>query len=110
VTLVAYGARLRPQRQDQLTPWSGHEVVQGIQRTSDSLAVVAVLIATSAFAAGFNVPGGYSDATGQAHLDREEEVRLRHLLVPGHVRRGDVRGRRDPARLREDVALRRRLV
>jgi len=47
---------------------SGHDVVQGIERTSDSLAVVAVLIATSAFAAGFNVPGGYSDATGQAHL------------------------------------------
>jgi len=67
VTLVAYGAQLRPQRQDQLTPWSGHDVVQGIERTSDSLAVVAVLIATSALAAGFNVPGGYSDATGQAH-------------------------------------------
>ena len=74
VTLVAYGARLRPQRQDQLTPWSGHEVVQGIQRTSDSLAVVAVLIATSALAAGFNVPGGYSDATGQAHLARKKFV------------------------------------
>ena len=35
---------------------------------------------------------------------------LRHLPVPGHVRRGDVGGRRDPARLRQDVALRRRLV
>ncbi|XP_066384733.1 ankyrin repeat-containing protein At5g02620-like [Miscanthus floridulus] len=68
VTLVAYGVRLRPKRQDQLAPLSGHDVVQGIERTSDSLAVVAVLIATSAFAAGFNVPGGYSDATGQAHL------------------------------------------
>ena len=74
VTLVAYGAQLRPQRQDQLTPWSGHDVVQGIERTSDSLAVVAVLIATSALAAGFNVPGGYSDATGQAHLARKKFV------------------------------------
>jgi len=53
---------------------SGHDVVQGIERTSDSLAVVAVIIATSAFAAGFNVPGGYSDATGQAHLARKKFV------------------------------------
>ena len=68
VTLV------RPQRQDQLAPLSGHDVVQGIERTSDSLAVVAVLIATSALAAGFNVPGGYSDATGQAHLARKKFV------------------------------------
>jgi hypothetical protein len=74
VTLVAYGAQLRPQRQDQLTPWSGHDVVQGIERTSDSLAVVAVLIATSAFAAGFNVPGGYSDADGEALLARKKFV------------------------------------
>jgi hypothetical protein len=59
VTLVAYGAQLRPQRQDQLTPWSGHDVVQGIERTSDSLAVVA---------------GGYSDADGEALLARKKFV------------------------------------
>ncbi|OQU83028.1 hypothetical protein SORBI_3005G063800 [Sorghum bicolor] len=71
VTLVAYGAQLgSTRRQDQLAPWSGRDVVQGVERTSDSLAVVAVLIAASAFAAGFNVPGGYdSGGTGRALLE-----------------------------------------
>ncbi|CAL4900982.1 unnamed protein product [Urochloa decumbens] len=67
VTLVAFGAQLRPQRQDHLKKWSGRDIVHEIEKTSDSLAVVAVLIAASAFAAGFNVPGGYSDA-GEANL------------------------------------------
>lgn len=68
VTLVAYGARLRPRRQDRLKQWSGGGgVARGIEKASDSLAVVAVLIATAAFAAGFNVPGGY-DGNGEANL------------------------------------------
>ncbi|CAL4985464.1 unnamed protein product [Urochloa decumbens] len=68
VTLVAYGARTRPQRQDDLKPWKGSDdVVRGIQKTSDGLAVVAVLIATAAFTAGFNLPGGYGDY-GKANL------------------------------------------
>ncbi|CAL4982043.1 unnamed protein product [Urochloa decumbens] len=68
VTLVAYGAQLRPQRQDNLKQWSGGDMAKGIDKTSESLSVVAVLIATAAFAAGFNVPGGYNDATGEANL------------------------------------------
>ncbi|RCV23918.1 hypothetical protein SETIT_5G043400v2 [Setaria italica] len=72
VTLVAYGATLGPQRQDHLNRWSGSDTArQGIEKTSDSLAVVAVLIATSALAAGFNLPGGYSDSTGKAILSRK---------------------------------------
>ncbi|KAJ1274828.1 hypothetical protein BS78_05G090400 [Paspalum vaginatum] len=67
VTLVAYGARLRPQRQDQLKQWEGSSIAQGIEKTSDSLAVVAVLIATAAFTAGFNMPGGYNN-DGEANL------------------------------------------
>ncbi|CAN6373744.1 unnamed protein product [Urochloa humidicola] len=69
VTLVAYGATLGPQRQDHLMPWSGSDAArQGMEKTSDSLAVVAVLIATAALAAGFNLPGGYNDSTGTATL------------------------------------------
>nr|TKW12528.1 hypothetical protein SEVIR_5G041100v2 [Setaria viridis] len=59
-------------RQDHLKRWSGSDTArQGIEKTSDSLAVVAVLIATSALAAGFNLPGGYSDSTGEAILSRK---------------------------------------
>ena len=68
VALVAYGAQLRPQRQDQLKQWGGRDKVRkGIQNTSDSLAVVAGLIVAAAFAAGFNLPGGYGD-NGKANL------------------------------------------
>ncbi|GJN07332.1 hypothetical protein PR202_ga25154 [Eleusine coracana subsp. coracana] len=61
VMLVAFKAQHRPQRQDHAKPWNCTGVVQGIEKTSDSLAVVAVLIAAAAFAAGFNLPGGYGD-------------------------------------------------
>ncbi|CAD6255836.1 unnamed protein product [Miscanthus lutarioriparius] len=79
VTLVAYGAQLRPQRQDHLKPWrwsGGNDAAtaagwQGIDKTSDSLALIAVLIASSAFAAGFNLPGGYNGTTGEAILARK---------------------------------------
>uniref|UniRef100_A0A0E0MD70 PGG domain-containing protein n=1 Tax=Oryza punctata TaxID=4537 RepID=A0A0E0MD70_ORYPU len=67
VTLVAFGAQGLPQRQDHLKPWNGRDIAQGIEKTSDSLAVVAVLIATAAFAAGFNIPGGYGN-DGTANL------------------------------------------
>ncbi|CAD6257889.1 unnamed protein product [Miscanthus lutarioriparius] len=91
----------------ELAAASTSSFTMGIQRTSDSLAVVAVLIATSAFAAGFNVPGGYSDATGQAHLARKKFVFDTFLFLDMFA---VATSRRDPARLREDVALRRRLV
>ncbi|KAF2909838.1 ankyrin repeat-containing protein At5g02620 [Oryza sativa Japonica Group] len=69
MALVAFGAQCRPQRNDHLKPWSGHDNIgKGIERTSDSLAVVAVLIATVAFAAGFNMPGGYTN-DGSASLE-----------------------------------------
>ena len=71
VALVAYGARLRPQRKDQLEQWGGRDMVRkGIQNTSDSLAVVAELVVAAAFAAGFNLPGGYGD-DGKANLKDE---------------------------------------
>ncbi|XP_025826850.1 protein ACCELERATED CELL DEATH 6-like isoform X2 [Panicum hallii] len=67
VTLAAFRAKLRPQRQDHAEPWSGRDVGRWIEKMSDPLSVVAVLIATAAFAAGFNLPGGYSD-DGKANL------------------------------------------
>uniref|UniRef100_A0A0E0MD72 PGG domain-containing protein n=1 Tax=Oryza punctata TaxID=4537 RepID=A0A0E0MD72_ORYPU len=67
VTLVTFGAQARPQRNDHLKPSSGHDMASGIEKTSDSLAVVAVLIGAAAFAAGFNMPGGYGD-DGTANL------------------------------------------
>ncbi|KAL6870808.1 hypothetical protein ACP4OV_014656 [Aristida adscensionis] len=67
VTLVAFGAQSRAQRQDQLRPWSGSDS-KGVERMSDSLSVVAGLVATVAFAAGFNLPGSYGE-NGKANLD-----------------------------------------
>ncbi|KAF8711171.1 hypothetical protein HU200_029183 [Digitaria exilis] len=67
VILVAFGAQLGPRRHDRLTPWCDRSTVENIHKTSDSLAVVAVLVATAAFTAGFNMPGGYRD-TGEASL------------------------------------------
>ncbi|CAO1939678.1 unnamed protein product [Urochloa humidicola] len=68
VTLVAFKASPQPKRQDHLEPWSIGGVKQGIEKSCDNLVVVAVLIATVAFAAGFNVPGGFTDGSGQANL------------------------------------------
>jgi hypothetical protein len=45
-----------------------HDVAKGIEKTSDSLAVVAVLIATVAFTAANNVPGAYDQNIGLAVL------------------------------------------
>uniref|UniRef100_A0A0D3HIZ2 PGG domain-containing protein n=1 Tax=Oryza barthii TaxID=65489 RepID=A0A0D3HIZ2_9ORYZ len=67
VALVAFRAQGLPQRQDHLKPWSGRDIAQGIEKTSDSLAVVAMLIATAAFAGGFNILGGYGN-DGTANL------------------------------------------
>ncbi|XP_022684672.1 protein ACCELERATED CELL DEATH 6 isoform X2 [Setaria italica] len=87
VTLVAFKAQLRPQRHDRLTPWSDHYILEKMGKTSDSLAVVAVLIATAAFTAGFNVPGGYGD-TGEANLAKKPAFKaFVFLLVYGKVSR-----------------------
>ncbi|XP_066333482.1 protein ACCELERATED CELL DEATH 6-like [Miscanthus floridulus] len=82
VTLFAYGALLRPQRQDcNKTQWSDRHVVEGIGKASDSFAVVAQLIATAAFAAGFNLPGGYGDGTGKSNLSSAGRASFKYFLV-----------------------------
>uniref|UniRef100_A0A0D9XPR0 PGG domain-containing protein n=1 Tax=Leersia perrieri TaxID=77586 RepID=A0A0D9XPR0_9ORYZ len=68
VTLVAFGAQPRPQRHDHLKPWRGKDIAKGIEKMSNGLAVVATLIATVAFTAGFNMPGGYGN-NGMASLN-----------------------------------------
>uniref|UniRef100_A0A0E0MD68 PGG domain-containing protein n=1 Tax=Oryza punctata TaxID=4537 RepID=A0A0E0MD68_ORYPU len=106
VTLLAFGAQGRPQRNDHLKPWKGRDDIgKGIERTSDSLAVVAVLIATVAFAAGFNMPGGYGDNV--RHGVPRGHVLVQVVHGPGRHRRSGIGGGRDAARLREGVALHR---
>ncbi|EES08937.2 uncharacterized protein LOC8082080 isoform X2 [Sorghum bicolor] len=89
VTLVAYGAQLRPQRQDHLKPWMSAAACQGqgkgIDKTSDSLAVV-------------QRDHGPGHPRSQGHLQV--------VPLPGHRGRGVVRGRGGPARLRQGIALR----
>ncbi|XP_066341428.1 ankyrin repeat-containing protein NPR4-like [Miscanthus floridulus] len=84
VALVAYGAQLRPQRQDQLEQWVGRDIENLVQNTSDNLAVVAGLIVAAAFAAGFNLPGGYGD-DGKANLKDETVFKSFLLLNTGAV-------------------------
>uniref|UniRef100_A0A0D9XQ14 PGG domain-containing protein n=1 Tax=Leersia perrieri TaxID=77586 RepID=A0A0D9XQ14_9ORYZ len=79
LSLVSFGAQARPQRLDHLKPWSGRDIAHGVEKTSDSLAVVAVLIATVAFAAGFNMPGGYSEDNGSANL--EGKITFKFFMV-----------------------------
>lgn len=67
VVLSVSGAQFRPRRQDHIKKWSRRDVTPWSETTSDSLTVVAVLIATVAFSAAFNVPGSYS-ADGTANL------------------------------------------
>lgn len=59
--LLAFRAQFGPQRQDLLEPWNGRDIRQKIEKSSDSLTVVAGLIVAAAFAAGFQLPGGYGD-------------------------------------------------
>ncbi|XP_066335074.1 protein ACCELERATED CELL DEATH 6-like [Miscanthus floridulus] len=81
VTLFAYGALLRPQRQDcNKTQWSDRHVVERIGKASDSFAVVAQLIASAAFAAGFNLPGGYGN-TGKSNLSSAGRASFKYFLV-----------------------------
>jgi hypothetical protein len=66
VTLATFGAQSRPQRRDHVEQWRGRDIAQGIEKMSDSLAVVGVLIATVTFTAANNVPGSYEQADGMA--------------------------------------------
>ncbi|KAJ1274823.1 hypothetical protein BS78_05G090100 [Paspalum vaginatum] len=67
VMLVAFGAQTQPQRQDLVEPWDKSKISNAIEKTSDSLAVVSVLVAAAALAAGFNLPGGYNN-DGMANI------------------------------------------
>ncbi|KAL5204799.1 hypothetical protein ABZP36_009670 [Zizania latifolia] len=75
MTLVSFRARGRPQRQDLIKPWSGRNIAERIEKTSDSLAVVAGLIAAAAFTAGFNMPGSYGE-NGEANLERKNNFKI----------------------------------
>ncbi|KAM0842736.1 hypothetical protein ACQ4PT_058181 [Festuca glaucescens] len=67
VTLAAFKGQTRPQRQDHAEKWNGYGITKGMEKTSDNLAVVAVLIATVAFTATNNVPGAYEQADDDTH-------------------------------------------
>ncbi|XP_072955779.1 uncharacterized protein [Typha angustifolia] len=64
VALSVSGSQFSSQRQDHLKPWKGET---SPMQTSKNLTIVAVLIATIAFSATFNVPGGY-DSDGKANV------------------------------------------
>lgn len=59
VTLTAFGAQFRPQRRDHVQQWDNRNITKWIEETSNSLAVVAVLVAGVAFTAANNLPGSY---------------------------------------------------
>ncbi|KAG8089361.1 hypothetical protein GUJ93_ZPchr0011g28776 [Zizania palustris] len=73
--LVSFGARGRPQRQDHIKQWSDRDVAEKLEKTSDSLAVVAGLVAGAAFTAGFSMPGSYGD-DGQANLEGKTTFKI----------------------------------
>ncbi|VAH99323.1 unnamed protein product [Triticum turgidum subsp. durum] len=55
------------QSADFILPWKGVEMKEWIEKLSKNLGIVAVLIATIALTAMFNVPGGY-DSEGMPNL------------------------------------------
>uniref|UniRef100_A0A8I6Y8S0 PGG domain-containing protein n=1 Tax=Hordeum vulgare subsp. vulgare TaxID=112509 RepID=A0A8I6Y8S0_HORVV len=63
-TLAAFGAQPRPQRREHVQQWNHHDMTKVIEKTSDSLAVIAVLVAGIAFTAANNIPGSYEQAEG----------------------------------------------
>ncbi|XP_037435672.1 ankyrin repeat-containing protein At2g01680-like [Triticum dicoccoides] len=74
VTLTAFGAQFRPQRRDHVQRWDSRNITKAIEKTSDSLAVVAVLVAGVAFTAANNLPGSYEqegNTNGMAVLRRK---------------------------------------
>lgn len=80
VTLAAFGAQSRPQRQDRVEKWRGHDITKRVEKTMDSLAVVAVLIATVAFTAANSVPGSYEQSDGTAP-DRYGKIVAKGMVV-----------------------------
>ncbi|TVU09213.1 hypothetical protein EJB05_42661, partial [Eragrostis curvula] len=65
--LSAHGGRFGTERQDGITAWKSKMIKEWHEKTSKNLGIVAVLIATVALSAMFNVPGGY-DSNGAANL------------------------------------------
>ncbi|CAN6224144.1 unnamed protein product [Urochloa humidicola] len=65
--LSAHGARFGARREDGITPWKSKMIKEWHEKTSKNLGIIAVLIATVALSAMFNVPGGY-DSNGAANL------------------------------------------
>ncbi|XP_047083643.1 protein ACCELERATED CELL DEATH 6-like [Lolium rigidum] len=74
VTLAVFEQRSHPQRRDQVKKWSNDDLGKVVEKTSDSLAVVAVLIATVAFAAANNVPGSYEQGDNLASVAKGKMV------------------------------------
>lgn len=70
-TLAAFGAQSRPERRDHVQQWDSHDITKAIEKTSDSLAVIAVLVASVAFTAANNLPGSYEQSGGTDPEGRE---------------------------------------
>ncbi|XP_037441747.1 ankyrin-1-like [Triticum dicoccoides] len=73
-TLAAFGAQSNPQRRDHVQQWNSHDITKAIEKTSDSLAVLAILVAGVAFTAANSIPGSYEqegDTIGMAVLQKK---------------------------------------
>ncbi|XP_078150507.1 protein ACCELERATED CELL DEATH 6-like [Carex rostrata] len=76
-TLSGYGATFSPERQDKVIKNWKDETTKWIDRVSDNLIIVSVLIATIAFSAAFNVPGSYnSDGIANLRQTRQYSIFL----------------------------------
>ncbi|XP_020158602.1 protein ACCELERATED CELL DEATH 6 isoform X1 [Aegilops tauschii subsp. strangulata] len=74
-TLAAFGAQSRPERRDRVQQWDGREITKAIEKTSDSLAVIAVLVASVAFTAANNLPGSYEQSGGGTDPEGKEVIK-----------------------------------
>ena len=62
-TLAAFGAQSHPKRRDRVQQWDGREITKAIEKTSDSLAVIAVLSPASPSPPPTTCPARTSSAT-----------------------------------------------
>ena len=63
-------APFRPERQDHIEKFKGHDIIKWRETTSKNLAIVSTLVGTVAFSAAFNVPGSYG-SDGKANLGED---------------------------------------
>ncbi|XP_040384464.1 ankyrin repeat-containing protein At5g02620-like [Oryza brachyantha] len=75
--LYVFGGQFRPQRQDHIVKWKGHDIMKWQSTSSKYLAIVSTLVATIAFSATFNMPGSYG-SDGKANLNDD---RLYHAFM-----------------------------